>query len=66
MSTRYRVVAPYVTCRSAEAGALLAAMGGRQALAVSGHNQGAILPESVPAEDIAHLLAVGQIEPTPE
>jgi hypothetical protein len=63
---RYRVTAPYVTCRSAEAAMQLAALGRHQDLATSGYNQGSVLPESVPAEDIAHLLASRMIEPVPD
>lgn len=61
--TRYRVVAPYVTARSTEAARQVP---WPQATAISGYNAGAILPESVPADDIAHMLAAGLIEPVPE
>jgi hypothetical protein len=65
MSVRYRVTAPYVTARSAEAAMLMPAPW-KQALAVSGYNRGAILPESVPAEDIGNLLGLRMIEPVEE
>jgi hypothetical protein len=60
---RFRVVAAYVTCRSAEAALLLP--GRKQVLAHSGYNAGALLPESVPQEDLDHLLANHLIEPEP-
>jgi hypothetical protein len=67
--TRYRVVAPYATCRSREAARLMATLAPYrppQELAISGYNRDAILPESVPQEDLDRLLAVGHIEAVEE
>jgi hypothetical protein len=62
---RYRVVAPYITARSAEAVQLLPSPW-RRDLALSGYHAGVLLPESVPAEDISNMLRAGLIEPVPE
>ena len=63
--TRYRVVAKYVTCRSAEAARMLAPSW-KQSLAISGYNAGALLPESVPQEDLDRLLEAHLIEVEPQ
>lgn len=67
--TRYKVVAPYATARSGEAARVLASLTPYrppQEYAISGYNRGAVLPESVPTEDLDRMLATGQIEAVEE
>lgn len=61
MSTRYKVVAPYITVKTREATAAI--LPGSHGIGIQGLSRRAILPEDVDEETIGHLLRSKLIEP---
>jgi hypothetical protein len=58
---RYRVVAPYVTCRVAPM-----PLGGKRGVGVLGFHREAVLPSDADPASIAHLLANDLIAEVPD
>ncbi len=57
-TTRYRVIAPYVTARSPGSAFTI---GDRRPVQIFGYHRDVVLPPDVPAEDIERLLRKGMI-----